>query len=63
MIGKEHDEGVVGMRAGVEGIEHSLTACTGEPECAINHITSTLKQHEDSVRPTDDQTLVVMKTT
>jgi sigma-B regulation protein RsbU (phosphoserine phosphatase) len=52
-----------GKMFGVEGIEHSLTECTGNPECAIEHITSTLKHHEQNVRPTDDQTLVVMKVT
>jgi sigma-B regulation protein RsbU (phosphoserine phosphatase) len=50
-----------GRMFGIEGIEHSLTACTGEPACAIEHITSTLKQHEENVRPTDDQTLVVLR--
>ncbi|MHC4273297.1 MAG: PP2C family protein-serine/threonine phosphatase [Planctomycetota bacterium] len=50
-----------GRMFGVEGIEHSLTECTGEPECAIEHITSILRSHEDNVRPTDDQTLVVMR--
>ena len=46
---------------GVAGIEASLTECTGEPECAITHITETLKKHEDEVRPDDDQTIVVMR--
>ena len=52
-----------GKMFGVEGIEHSLTECTGDPACAIEHITSTLKHHEKNVRPSDDQTLVVMKVT
>jgi sigma-B regulation protein RsbU (phosphoserine phosphatase) len=52
-----------GTMFGVEGIEHSLTECTGDPACAIEHITSTLKHHEKNVRPTDDQTLVVVKVT
>jgi sigma-B regulation protein RsbU (phosphoserine phosphatase) len=46
---------------GVEGIEQSLTECTGEPQCAIRHITETLKNHEEHVRPDDDQTIVVMR--
>ncbi len=50
-----------GKMFGIQGIEHSLTECSGEPECAIDHIKSTLKLHEESVRPTDDQTLVVMR--
>ena len=50
-----------GRMFGIEGIEHSLTECTGEPQCAIEHITSILKNHEANVRPTDDQTLVVMR--
>jgi sigma-B regulation protein RsbU (phosphoserine phosphatase) len=48
---------------GVDGIEAALTECTGEPECAIDHITSALKGHEADVRPSDDQTLVVMHVT
>ena len=50
-----------GRSFGVRGIERSLTECTGEPQCAIDHITSTLRHHEKNVRPSDDQTLVVMR--
>jgi sigma-B regulation protein RsbU (phosphoserine phosphatase) len=50
-----------GTMFGIHGIENSLTECTGEPDCAIEHITSTLRHHEENVRPTDDQTLVVMR--
>jgi sigma-B regulation protein RsbU (phosphoserine phosphatase) len=50
-----------GTMFGVDGIEGALTECTGDPECAIGHITSTLTDHESGVRPTDDQTLVVAK--
>jgi len=50
-----------GRMFGIEGIERSLTECSGEPQCAINHIRETLADHEQSVRPTDDQTLVVMR--
>ena len=46
---------------GVEGIEASLTECTGYPQCAIGHITTTLKEHEAGIRPSDDQTIVVMR--
>ena len=52
-----------GEMFGVEGIESSLVECTGSPECAISHITGTLKKHQADVRPTDDQTLVVMRVT
>jgi sigma-B regulation protein RsbU (phosphoserine phosphatase) len=52
-----------GKMFGVKGIQHSLTECTGDPQCAIEHITTTLKHHEKNIRPTDDQTLVVMKVT
>jgi sigma-B regulation protein RsbU (phosphoserine phosphatase) len=52
-----------GRMFGITGIENSLTECTGEPDCAIDHITSTLKHHEKNVRPTDDQTIVVMRVT
>lgn len=54
-------ESLTGEMFGVEGIESSLTECTGEPECAINHITSTLKNHQEHVRPADDQTIVVVR--
>ena len=50
-----------GRMFGVQGIERSLTECTGEPDCVINHITDTLKEHEKGVRPNDDQTIVVMR--
>ncbi len=50
-----------GRMFGVEGIEGSLAECTGYPQCAIGHITTTLKEHESGVRPGDDQTLVVMR--
>ncbi len=50
-----------GRMFGVEGIEGSLTECTGYPQCAIGHITSSLKEHEAGLRPRDDQTLIVMR--
>ncbi len=53
--------GAGGHMFGIEGIEQSLTVCTGEPDCAISHITSSLQQHQGSVRPDDDQTTVVMR--
>lgn len=46
---------------GVEGIERSLTHCTGAPYCVINHVRDALITHEASRRPMDDQTLVVMR--
>ena len=49
-----------GHMFGIEGIERSLTTCTGEPDCVIHHITDALKDHERTVRPDDDQTIVVM---
>jgi sigma-B regulation protein RsbU (phosphoserine phosphatase) len=50
-----------GVMFGVAGIEHSLTECTGAPECVIDHVTTALKIHEATVRPRDDQTLVVVR--
>jgi sigma-B regulation protein RsbU (phosphoserine phosphatase) len=50
-----------GRMYGVEGIEASLTKCTGYPQCAIGHITCSLKEHEAGLRPRDDQTLIVMR--
>lgn len=50
-----------GRMFGVEGIEASLTECTGYPQCAIGHITTTLKEHEAGIRPNDDQTIIVMR--
>lgn len=46
---------------GIEGLETSLTACTGEPDCVIKSTAASLLAHEGGVRPTDDQTLVAMK--
>ncbi len=50
-----------GAMFGVEGIEGSLTECTGYPQCAIGHITSSLQEHQADIRPNDDQTLIVMR--
>jgi serine phosphatase RsbU (regulator of sigma subunit) len=43
---------------GEEGIEHALVACTGAPDCAIDHITKALLQHQRGLRPEDDQTII-----
>jgi phosphoserine phosphatase RsbU/P len=50
-----------GTMFGVEGLEKSLIACTGEPECVVGSITAALEEHEDCIQPTDDQTLVAVK--
>ncbi|MHC5023241.1 MAG: PP2C family protein-serine/threonine phosphatase [Planctomycetota bacterium] len=50
-----------GRMFGVEGIERSLTECTGEPDCVIDHVLQALQAHEAGTRPSDDQTLVVMR--
>ena len=46
---------------GIEGIENSLMACTGEPGCAIEHITEALLKHQAGERPADDQTIVAIQ--
>jgi sigma-B regulation protein RsbU (phosphoserine phosphatase) len=46
---------------GVEGIERALHACSGEPDCVINSITTALREHEAGIRPADDQTIVAVK--
>lgn len=46
---------------GIEGIEQSLIACTGAPDCAIHHINNALAVHQKETRPDDDQTIVVMQ--
>jgi sigma-B regulation protein RsbU (phosphoserine phosphatase) len=50
-----------GSMFGVEGIERSLTDCSGEPDCVIGHVTGALLEHEGGRRPSDDQTIVVMR--
>ncbi|MHC4911147.1 MAG: PP2C family protein-serine/threonine phosphatase [Planctomycetota bacterium] len=45
----------------IEGIDTSLKTCTGMPACVIDHITNALEVHQGSVRPDDDQTLLVMR--
>jgi sigma-B regulation protein RsbU (phosphoserine phosphatase) len=45
----------------VEGIERSLTECSGETACVISHVTNAVLEHEAGRRPSDDQTLVVMR--
>ncbi|MCA9285449.1 MAG: serine/threonine-protein phosphatase [Phycisphaerales bacterium] len=46
---------------GLEGIERALVACSGEPDCVVNSITTALRAHEAGVRPQDDQTIVALK--
>ena len=50
-----------GLPFGLDGIEHSLIACTGAPDCAIDHIRKALAAHQQNVRPDDDQTMVVVQ--
>lgn len=50
-----------GAMFGVEGIEQALVRCSGEPECVQDSIGGALLEHESGVRPSDDQTLVVLK--
>ncbi|MHC5113153.1 MAG: PP2C family protein-serine/threonine phosphatase [Planctomycetota bacterium] len=50
-----------GRQFEVEGIERSLTECSGHPDCVIGHVTNALREHEAGRRPTDDQTLLVMR--
>lgn len=45
---------------GVLGIERSLEACSGEPECAIESIMAAVREHEAGARPGDDQTIVAV---
>jgi len=46
---------------GIGGIEQSLVDCSGEPQCAIGHITQSLRQHESGMRPKDDQTILAIQ--
>ena len=46
---------------GVEGIERALQICSGEPACVVNSINTALRDHENGVRPNDDQTIVALK--
>ncbi len=46
---------------GVAGLELALTACTGEPQCVIGSIADALRCHEADVKPSDDQTLVILR--
>lgn len=46
---------------GVEGIQASLADCSGAPDCAINHIKTSLVEFEAGVRPKDDQALLVFR--
>jgi len=55
--GRDHD----GRMFGVEGVESSLTMCTGQPDCVQNSIMGALREHENGMRPGDDQTLLIMR--
>jgi len=50
-----------GEQFGMEGIERSLTTCSGDPQCVIDHVVSSLRKHEAGLQPGDDQTLLVFK--
>lgn len=47
----------------IDGLIAALITCTGEPDCVVNTVTTALREHEASIRPSDDQTLVVVKVT
>ena len=46
---------------GIEGIEKSLIACTGAPDCAIRHIGEALAMHQADIRASDDQTIIAIQ--
>lgn len=50
-----------GEMFGVEGLERALTECTGDPDCVVDSVMTALREYEGGVRPSDDQTLVVMQ--
>jgi len=50
-----------GVQFGIEGIEAALTDCSGEPECVMHSITTSLRSHEAGRRPSDDQTMVAIR--
>ena len=46
---------------GVEGIEDALHHCTGDPTCVMSSVGTALRDHEQDVRPSDDQTIVAIR--
>ena len=50
-----------GAMYGMSGIETALRACSGEPGCVCESIRTTLQAHEAGRRPSDDQTIVALK--
>lgn len=46
---------------GIEGMERSLHRCTGEAQCVVESIITSLHEHEAGVRPRDDQTLLAIE--
>jgi sigma-B regulation protein RsbU (phosphoserine phosphatase) len=50
-----------GAMFGMDGIESSLIACTGAPDCAIRHISEALEKYQGEMRPADDQTIVAIQ--
>ncbi|HEX2972608.1 MAG TPA: PP2C family protein-serine/threonine phosphatase [Tepidisphaeraceae bacterium] len=50
-----------GRTFGIDGIENSLIACTGAPDCAIRHIAEALLAHQGQERPDDDQTILAVQ--
>ena len=50
-----------GKMFGEEGVERALHECEGDADCALEIIMSAVRAFEDGVRPTDDQTLIVVQ--
>lgn len=56
----EAGRGAGGM-LGIDGIEESLIHCSGEADCAIEHITRAILSRQGEQRPADDQTIVAIQ--
>lgn len=50
-----------GTMFGIEGMEAALTECTGQPDCVVGSVNTALRDHEGTVQPNDDQTLVALR--
>lgn len=50
-----------GKMFGEAGVERALHECEGDADCALEIIMSAVRAFEDGVRPSDDQTLIVVQ--
>jgi phosphoserine phosphatase RsbU/P len=50
-----------GRMFGIEGVVRACTECTGDPDCIVNTLRFAVESFEQGVRPSDDQSILVLQ--